>query len=286
MPDPLKITLSYDGPSAVDGTMAVSDVLSALQGFSGAYGKISSRLTPNTEHRLRVSAVEKSSFDVLLISIAFLGLQPNQQQLVELAVGAGKRVVSAIIWLIGAKKHIKGKPYSINVEGDNNNVVLINADNAKFDIPRELLEIFQDKIVDADLQRITSPLRRNEIDSAKITADDVEGEITVEISQSDKEYFESVSTETATTSKGIQVEGYLVSLNKERNRGTFRLQDGTSVPYEYQGPDPYQFHGEFARRGSIRVTGDTEFDQNLRPSRIIINSVEHLQPQLPFHLKQ
>jgi hypothetical protein len=77
MPDPLKITLSYHGPSADDGTMSVSDVLSALQGFSGAYGKISSRLTPEAQHQLRVSAVKKDSFEVLLLSIAFLGTQPK-----------------------------------------------------------------------------------------------------------------------------------------------------------------------------------------------------------------
>ncbi len=223
MPDPLKITLSYHGPSADDGTMAVSDVLLALEGFSGAYGKIASRLTPQIEHRLRVSAVEKNSFDVLLLSIAILGIQPNQQQLLEVAIEAGKRVISAIIRLIGAKQHIKGKPYSFNVEGDKNVFVIVNADNAKFEMPRELLEILQDRIVDVDLNRIVSPLRKNEIDSARIVADGMEGKITAEIAESEKAYFESISTETAATSQGTQVEGYLVSLNKERNQGTFRF---------------------------------------------------------------
>src|SRR5207245_2714084 len=106
--------------------------------------------------------------------------------------------------------------------------------------------------------------------------------IIAEIAEVDKGYFESVSIETIATSKDVQVEGYLVSLNKERNRGTFRLQDGTTVPYEYHGSDPYQFHNEFARKGPVRASCDTEFDQNLRPSRISIRSVEHIQQQLPF----
>jgi hypothetical protein len=146
--------------------------------------------------------------------LLFWALSQNQQQLLELAVDAGKRVVSAIIKLIGAKKHTKGQPYNIKIDGDNNSVVLVNGDNAKFEIPRELLEILRDKTVDNDLNRIVSPLRRNEINSAKIAADDIEGTISAEILETDKASFESVSTETVTTSKGAQIEGFLVSLNK------------------------------------------------------------------------
>src|SRR5271163_3870942 len=97
MPDPLRISLTYHGPSADDGTMPVTDVVSALQGFAGAYGKIATRLTPQTEHRLRVSAVKQSSFEVLLLSMAFLGTQPDAQQIISAAFDAGKRVVKTIL---------------------------------------------------------------------------------------------------------------------------------------------------------------------------------------------
>ena len=283
MPDPLRISLTYYGPSADDGTMPVADVVAALQGFSGAYGKIATRFTPSIEHRLRVSAVNHSSFEVLLLSLAFFGVQPNQEQLLEAAVEAGKRIVGAILHLIDAKKHTKGKPYTVNVEGNENKVVIINADNAKFEISREVLELLHDGLVDGDLSRIVSPLRRNEINSAKIVTEGIAGEITAEVTESDKGYFESAITSvTTTSSKDAHIEGFLVSLNKERNRGTFRLQDGTTVPYEYSGGDPYSFHNDFGRRGLVRVICDTDFDQNLRPNKINIKSVEHVQRNLPF----
>lgn len=40
MPErPLQIKFRYRGPAVDDGTMPVEDVITALQGFSGAYGK-------------------------------------------------------------------------------------------------------------------------------------------------------------------------------------------------------------------------------------------------------
>lgn len=55
--------------------------------------------------------------------MAFFGSQPNAQQIAEMAVDAGKRVVGAILRLIDAKKHTKGKPYSVSIEGNENRVV-------------------------------------------------------------------------------------------------------------------------------------------------------------------
>ena len=136
--------------------------------------------------------------------------------------------------------------------------------------------------LDSDLSRIASPLRSKSIDRAEIVSDGIGGRIEAEITEPDKEYFQEVVTRTVTSSKGAEIEGNLISLNKEKNRGTFRLLDGTSVPYEYHGRDPYSFHNDFARRGLVRVTCDTDFDQNLKPSRISIVRVEHLQGNLPL----
>lgn len=285
MLDPLRISLTYRGPSADDGTMSVTDVVSALQGFTGAYGKIATRLTPQTEHRLRVSAVKQGSFEVLLLSMAFLGVDSDGQQVISAAFDAGRRVVKTILGIVEAKKHTKGKPYSINVEGSNNKIVVINSENAKFEVSKEVAEIMHEGIVDTDLGRIVSPLRAKEIDSARISTDNAEGEITAaEVSESERSYFEPTTTSrTITSSKNARIEGYLVSLNKERNRGTFRLQDGTSIPYEYAGTDPYVFHSEFARQGPVRVTCDADFDESLKPSRIRIISFEHLQAELPLY---
>ena len=94
MPEGVTISLAYSGPLAYDGTLPVADVISALQGFSGAYGKLASRLTPNVEHHLRVTGIHHSSFTVMLASLVVLGTQPTQQQLLEIAVDSVKRVVT------------------------------------------------------------------------------------------------------------------------------------------------------------------------------------------------
>jgi len=82
------------------------------------------------------------------------------------------------------------------------------------------------------------------------------------------------------TTNDTPIEGTFVSLNKENNSGRFRLQDGTGVPYKFIGNDPYSFHSQFSIRGAVRIICDAELDQNLRPTRLAIKSVQQLQARL------
>ena len=68
MPEPLRMPLKYDGSNVDDGTMPVEDVREALQGFSGAYGNVASRVDPEGQHQLRVAAVRTGSFDLLILA--------------------------------------------------------------------------------------------------------------------------------------------------------------------------------------------------------------------------
>ena len=281
VPDPITISLAYSGPLADDGTMPVSDVISALEGFSGAYAKLATRLTPHVEHRLRVTDIHHSSFTVMLASLVFLGTQPTQQQLLEVTIDSVKRVVGALVKLVSAKKHTRGRPGDITIEGNENTIYIVNGDHAKFEIPHDLVDIYREGLIDGDLARMASPLRRNEIDSARISADGIAGEITaVEISESDRSSFETTSSVTVSTTNDTPIEGTFVSLNKENNSGRFRLQDGTGVPYKFIGNDPYSFHSQFSIRGAVRIICDAELDQNLRPTRLAIKSVQQLQARL------
>jgi len=53
MSEPTRITLRYRGRDVDDGTMPVDDVVDALQGFAGAYGKVAGQITRNTLTSLR-----------------------------------------------------------------------------------------------------------------------------------------------------------------------------------------------------------------------------------------
>jgi hypothetical protein len=66
----VEITLKYNGMDVDDGTMPIDDVISALRGFSNAYGKIASSNDPNGQHRIRVSAINRSSFAVTILAWA------------------------------------------------------------------------------------------------------------------------------------------------------------------------------------------------------------------------
>ena len=63
MPEPqLSIKLRYQGSDVDCGTMPVDDVILALKGFAGAYGKVADRLLPESTHELRVSSINSLTF--------------------------------------------------------------------------------------------------------------------------------------------------------------------------------------------------------------------------------
>jgi hypothetical protein len=141
--------------------------------------------------------------------------------------------------------------------------------------------LLQSKLVDGDLNKIASPLRPKGIESAKLTAtDDNPFGISTMISSAERDYFRPDPL-TSTTSE-TEVIGNLVSLNKETNRGTFRLGNKTGVSYRYIGEDPQKFHAEFSYKGPVRALCLVEFDQNLTPIHLDIKDIQRLQGEFGF----
>jgi hypothetical protein len=281
MPSPLRITLRYRGRDVDSGSMDIHEVTEALQGFAGAYGKIASKTDPNNEHQLRVSAVRRGSWEVLIISA-----------LSAAGTEVARRIVGTVIDTIRAKKHIRGKPFDVslseekvvvgdrNIVGDGNTVVLLNFEGAKLGVTPELLEIIQSKLIDADLNKIAAPLEPDHIDSAQIIAQGESEEISETITSGEKELFLLEST--TTTSKETEIVGVLVSLNKETNRGTFDLNDGNRVRYHYIGDSPERFHADFSHRGPVKALCTAYFDENLKVTHLDVKSVRYLQGEFPF----
>jgi|ERR1022692_3709589 hypothetical protein len=276
----VEITLKYDGRDVDDGTMPIEDVISALRGFSNAYGKIASVRDPEGQHQIRVSAINKSSFAVSIIA----WVQQNQTLL---AVGTpiAALIVTTIIKLIELKKATKGKPpTSITVDGNNNTVIVQSGDNTRLVVPREVYELYKSKRLDNELSKITSPLREGKIEAVSIITKSETGTLLepVTITSSEKAFFQEEEVEVTTTSKPFEIDGHLVSLNKESNRGTFRMQSGRPVSYRLKAERPTDMYADFAYKGPVRVQCIATFDSGLELKSIEITAIERLQPELPF----
>jgi hypothetical protein len=275
----IEIVLKYDGKDVDDGSMPIEDVISALRGFSGAYGKIASIHDPNGQHQIRVSAINHSSFAVTIVAWA----TEHKDALLAISKPIASFIVKTIMKLIEFTKATKGQPPPGNVQIDgNNNMVFTVGGNTTIVVPLEVYELRKSKAVDADLARIVDPLHEGKVDVVSIQARDDNGPLlpgTLIITSSEKEYFRSEDV-TTTTSKPLDLDGHFVSLNKDSNRGMFRMQTGASVKYHLVGDDPVRMHPDFAYTGPVRVRCMASFDSNLVLNDIAISGVERLQSSL------
>ena len=277
MAEPTRITLRYRGRDVDDGTMPIEDVVDALQGFSGAYGKVATQIDPNHVHQLKVTAIRHHSFDVWIVAGMFVATQLKD---LETITDAAKFVFRTVAHVISLKKHTRGKPYQVSVTGNNNNVLVLNADGAELAVPLDAFGIFKDRLLDADLNKIASPLRENSVDEADLIADEgTAQELEAKITSSERDYFRPDST--TIQIRDLDLVGTLVSLNKESNRGTFKLAAG-NVPYHYIGDTPEMFHSQFAHEGPVRAACKAEFDENGAIQRVDIIAAQLLQADLGF----
>lgn len=275
----VEITLKYDGADVDDGTMPIDDVISALRGFSNAYGRVASADDPNGQHQIRVSAINKSSFAVTILAWA-----TANATLLAVATPIAALIVTTILKLVELKKATKGKPpASVSIDGNNNTVIITTvADNTKIVVPREVYELYQSKALDGDLSKIVAPLAEGKVEAVSLSAHDASGPIApVVITSSEKGFFRGEEI-AAATSKPVELEGRFISLNKESNRGTFKMQNGAKVKYHFSGEDPIKMHSDFAYKGPVRVECIATFDNNLELKGLDIKTVAKLQPDLPF----
>jgi hypothetical protein len=286
MAEPLRITLTYRGKGVDDGTMPIDEVAEALMGFSGAYGKVATRVDRSVTHQLRVGAVETGSFDLLIYAAAALAtVTPYavQVEAAEKVINAGKHIFSLVAGIVRAKKHIKRQPYEIAVKGDNNNVFVINAEGAQLAIPTEIVELLRSGLIDADLKKIVEPLETERVDAVQLTAGVGKEQVSESVDSSERGYFELDPSQV--TTKETEVVGQFISLNKERNKGTVKLRNNVRVPYHYIGEDKEQFHSDFSRDEPMRITGIAEFSaEDLSVVRLNIKSVRPIQGTLPLPL--
>lgn len=275
LPDRFRLTLRYVGRDVDNGTMSIEEVAEALSGLSGAYGKVASYLDPKSTHQLRLTGIDHHSFDLLVTAFVIASQGAEVLGKIKTAIDTAKHIITVIVDVVRAKKHTQGKPYTISVKGNNNTLVVVNANGAELALPPDALEILKSKLIDPDLRKISDPLESEKIDAAEIIAD--EG-ISATINASEKDYFDSRGADA--TTKETDVIGKFVSLNKERNRGTFRLGNNVTVPYNYIGENREKFHTDFSYAGTVKARVIAEFNQDLVVVHLDIISIEPLQGRL------
>ncbi len=269
------IKLRYHGRDVDDGTMAISEVTQALEGFSGAYSKVGAFID-SPDVNLRVSTPQRGSFEIAVFA-QMLAQHQAQLETIEQAWNWGKRIFDIVKDVMNLKKQTKGQPYRIEVSGSNNVVNIITAENVVVPIARETLEIHEKKIIDRDVEKIVEPLRPNRIDSAELALGD---KVEVTVTAEERKFFQpDIVVFTEKTDDAI---GTILSLSKQTNRGTFEMQNGEHVGYHYPGEDKYKFYTDFSYKGVVRVFGTIEYDKNNKPIYIEINSVERLQADFEF----
>jgi hypothetical protein len=277
---PLNIRIRYEGDDVNNGTMPVDEVITALQGFAGAYGKAANELMPSSVHELRVSAVNEGSFEVAIL--AWIGASQFKETLEALnnAADGAKYIFGIVRDVINGKKHIKSKPFTVSVRGDNNTTLIINADGAALSLPPEAIKLLQSNLLDIDLGKIASPLSDGLVERAEITARDEHDLIEAKIDSAEKSFFAPGSS--FETSKEAEISGTLISLNKETLRGTFKRNDGHKFPYRYIGENSDSFFSGFSHNGLVRASCIAFFDENLELKRLDITRIISLQSELPF----
>src|SRR5262245_11074766 len=115
MAEELMVTLRYEGPDVDNGSMPVEDVVMALQGFAGAYGRIAARYNPEVQHQLRVTAIRAGSFDALITIWAFLAENSAQLQALSVVTIGAAWIVRTLLNVVRAKLHAAGLPYTITI---------------------------------------------------------------------------------------------------------------------------------------------------------------------------
>lgn len=156
----------------------------------------------------------------------------------------------------------------------------MNADKVELGIPIQSFELFRDKLIDGDLNKIASPLREDKVEEADLIADEGSPtQLEAAIRSSERDYFRpDVGTKQL---RDMELVGTLISLNKESNRGTLRLAGG-NIPYHYVGDHIELFHMQFAHKGPVRISGVAEFDESGIIRSVEIMSANLMQQELGF----
>jgi hypothetical protein len=274
-PESLRVSLKYEGPDVNDGSMAINDIVPALQGFASAYEKIATFENLSHEHRLRVAGLTKSSAE---LHITVLEWVANNATPLTVLGGFASTVVGLIIGVIKLKQHTQGKASNVSAKASSDNHLTVNNHlKVSLEVNPKEYDIFSSELINTDLSRMVRPLHEKRIDDLVLALPDLN--YSAMIRAGEKDIFD-VEHRTITTTKEIWLEGFLDSLSKSRNRGTFYLKGGRSVSYKLASDNPADLYIDFAYNGPVKVRCLAHLNENLEPVLIEISEIQKLQRNL------
>ena len=188
--NPTEFDISYDGPALADGRMNVRDLAQAMMAVGSLFESTNELLNGDRAAvNINVRATSSGSFHILFEILQNSGVNSitdvisTANQIVTLIIGSGTIAVG----LFALVKWLRGR--SPRVEQINEGMFRLTLENGEsYDIPAELLRMYQDANVRAALAGIVRPVKEEGIDVLEIREQD---DAIIEVTKSDVEYFDA-----------------------------------------------------------------------------------------------
>ena len=226
------LDIVYDGPALADGTMNVRDLAPAMMAVGGFFDA-ANRITNGERAAVEVNvrATSAGSFYIVFEVVQNLegaGLLGDDigdylttaNVLKGLLIGGGSSAVGGIVWLI---KRLRGR--RPQVEKINDSLYRLTVGNETYEVPIELLRLYQDRSILRNLQDMVRPVKEPGIDRFILR----EGDVTVEeVTKDEVAEFDEPEYQDLILDEVRQQAFSIISLAfRENNK--WRLTDGTGT---------------------------------------------------------
>ena len=225
------LNVAYDGPALADGSMNVRDLAPAMMavgGFFDAANRIANG--GNASVRVNVRATSAGSFEVSFEVVQALqaadvfgedvrDFLTTANALKALLVGGGgvtAGIIALVKWLRGRRpqvKRINEQLYTFTVDGET------------YEVPLELLRLYQDAGIRRNLQDMVKPVKEPEIDRVMLRE---AGRTVQEVTKDDVEAFDVPEYEDLILDETRRYAFSIVSLAFKQNN-KWRLTDGQNT---------------------------------------------------------
>ena len=230
--DRVKFSIAYDGPAIRDGAMDVRDLAPALLAIGQVFDAANILLNgENPKIKVNVTATGQGSFEVYLevlrdltekiVDIFSGDVATALLQLKEFVI-IGGGATGGIIWLV---KRLRGKSPD-RLEKISESLVRVTIDGESYEIPLQLMRLYQDIQVRVALsQLIEEPLRREGIEIFEVRED---GETRERVSRDEAKYFARPLLDEEVLIENTRSAAFSIISLAFKDDNKWRLSDGSA----------------------------------------------------------
>ena len=230
--DRVKFSIAYDGPAIRDGAMDVRDLAPALLAIGQVFDAANILLNgENPKIKVNVTATGQGSFEVYLevlrdltekiVDIFNGDVATALLQLKEFVI-IGGGATGGIIWLV---KRLRGKSPD-RLEKISESLVRVTIDGESYEIPLQLMRLYQDIQVRVALsQLIEEPLRREGIEIFEVRED---CETRERVSRDEAKYFARPLLDEEVLIENTRSAAFSIISLAFKDDNKWRLSDGSA----------------------------------------------------------